>query len=63
MPFKFKTPKNGSFFHYCGQCRYWEFEKTIGCSNLGVCTAIIGIPTPQDAYDKPCGLFQRKGKR
>lgn len=57
MPFKFKLPKNGHFFHYCGDCSKYEFMRQIGCAYEGMCYAIEDIPTTADAYDKPCELW------
>lgn len=58
---KFKKPKFGHFFHYCYECKYYEYKRTVGCAHLGVCHGIKSKPTNADAYDKPCGLFE-KGK-
>lgn len=58
--FRFKKPKNGHFYHYCGDCLYYTFERQVGCAYLGVCRAIESEPTDADAYDKPCGLWTEK---
>lgn len=66
MKFRFKKPKHGSFFHYCGDCANYVFLRQIGCSYDGMCYAIDDMPTPADAYDKPCGLWvsdKIKGRR
>lgn len=55
---KWPMPRNALFGHYCCHCTYWEFVKDIGCAHVGVCKAIEGEPTKQDAYDKPCGLWK-----
>jgi len=55
-----KKPKNGHFTVYCYECRHWTFKQERGCAILGVCEAIKDMPTEQDAYDKPCGLWRRR---
>lgn len=60
---RFKKPKNGHFFYYCYECRYWQYLKSVGVAHIGVCRAIKDEPTEADAYDKPCGLFTKKGGR
>lgn len=60
---KFHKPKNGHYFHYCYECKHYEYERTVGCAHLGICHGVKSDPTPTDAYDKPCGLFEnRKGR-
>lgn len=59
---KFKKPKNGHFYHYCYECRYYTFNKQIGCAYIGTCTAIKDKPEESDAYDPPCGLWKKRGK-
>lgn len=51
-------PRNASFSHYCCHCKYWTFIRDIGCAHEGVCNAMDDEPTYQDAYDKPCGLWE-----
>lgn len=58
--YKFRKPKHGAFYHYCGDCKYFEFREQIGCAYLGICTTIENEPTEQDAYDKPCGVWKPK---
>ena len=60
---KFKRPKIDNFRHYCYECAHWTFIRDIGCAHEGVCNAIEGEPTEQDAYDKMCGLFCRRTRR
>lgn len=55
---RFKKPKNGHFYHYCYECRHWQYERSVGVAHLGTCKAVD--LTEQDAYDKPCGLFELK---
>ena len=61
MAFKFRFPENGQFRHYCGDCKYFSFERQIGCENLGVCNAIKDEPTNTEAYQGMCGLWEKKG--
>lgn len=58
---RFKMPKNGCYTKYCFGCKHYEFERQVGCAYLGKCTAIEDAPTEQDAYDPPCGLWEKKG--
>ena len=51
---KFHKPKNGHYFHYCYECKHYEYERTVGCAHLGICHGVKSDPTPTDAYDKPC---------
>ena len=60
---KIEKPKNGPFFQYCFECLHWEYIRTVGCADLGVCRAIRGEPTEEDAYGKPCGLFGYRRER
>lgn len=55
---KWPMPKYGAFTRYCCHCRHWEFIRDVGCAHEGVCRAIVDDPTYQDAYDKPCGLWE-----
>lgn len=57
---RFKRPKNGHYTKYCFGCRHYEFERQVGCAYLGKCTAIEDEPTEQDAYDPPCGLWEKR---
>lgn len=57
---KFKKPKKGHFYHYCYECNFWKYDKSIGCAHIGYCHAIPNDITTQDAYDKPCGLFKNR---
>lgn len=57
---RFKKPKNGHYNHYCYDCKYYTFERQIGCAYEGRCDAIKGEPSRQDAYDPPCGLWTAK---
>lgn len=59
---KFKKPKYGHYFHYCYECAFWKYQKSIGVAHIGVCNAIEQEPEEKDAYDPLCGLF-KKGKR
>lgn len=58
---RFKKPKNGPFYEYCYSCQHYEFEQQIGCAYIGKCKAIDGEEETVDAYDPPCGLWE-KGK-
>lgn len=60
---KFKRPKIDNFRNYCYECAHWTFIRDIGCAHEGVCNAIDGEPTEQDAYDKMCGLFCHRTRR
>lgn len=60
---KFKKPSNGHYFHYCYECQYYTFLRQVGCAYEGVCCAIGGEPTQQDAYDPPCGLWRKREMR
>ena len=57
---RWHVPKNGPFNYYCCHCRHWRHIKDVGCAHIGECTAIKDEPTEQDAYDKPCGLWEGK---
>ena len=57
---RFKRSKNGHYTKYCFGCRHYEFERQVGCAYLGKCTAIEDEPTEQDAYDPPCGLWEKR---
>ena len=57
---RFKRPKNGHYTKYCFGCRHYEFDRQVGCAYLGKCTAIEDEPTEQDAYDPPCGLWEKR---
>ena len=57
---RFKRPKNVHYTKYCFGCRHYEFERQMGCAYLGKCTAIEDEPTEQDAYDPPCGLWEKR---
>ena len=54
--------KNDLFSRYCADCRHWNYLKSVGCAHIGVCQAIKDEPTEQDAYDTPCGLWERAGR-
>ena len=60
---KFKMPKNGHYTRYCFGCKHYTFKRQVGCAYLGTCYAIEGEPTEQDAYDPPCGLWEKRGKK
>lgn len=55
----FRKPKYGHFNYYCFECDHWTYERIIGMSNLGTCDV---DNEEQDAYDKPCGAFTKKGR-
>lgn len=59
---KFRKPKHGHYNMYCYECKHWQYERTVGCAHDGICYAIVEEPTRQDAYDPPCGLWE-KGKK
>lgn len=44
-------------------CKHYAFERQVGCAYIGKCSAIEGEPTEADAYDPPCGLWEKRGKR
>ena len=60
---RFKKPKNGHYTCYCYGCKHYAFERQVGCAYIGTCSAIEGEPTEADAYDPPCGLWEKKGKK
>ena len=60
--FRFKRPKNGSFYHYCGDCKFYHFGRQVGCAFLGFCRYPHTEPQERDAYDLPCGLWTAKRK-
>ena len=60
---RFKIPKNGHYTCYCYGCKHYAFERQVGCAYIGTCSAIEGEPTETDAYDPPCGLWEKRGKK
>ena len=60
---RFKKPKNAHYNHYCYDCEHYTFIRQIGCAYDGICNAIEGEPSKQDAYDPPCGLWTKKGTK
>lgn len=57
---KFKKPKNSPYFVHCYECKYYTFEKQVGCAYLGTCTGLRYEPRQVDAYGSPCGLWEKK---
>ena len=60
---RFKIPKNEHYTCYCYGCKHYAFERQVGCAYIGTCSAIEGEPTEADAYDPPCGLWEKRGKK
>ena len=57
---RWRRPRNGHFYRYCCDCAHWKHLRDVGCARLGICNAVEGEPTEQDAYDKPCGLWKER---
>ena len=57
---RFKKPKNGHYNMYCYGCKHYTFKQQVGCAYIGECHAIPDDITEQDAYDPPCGLWEKK---
>ena len=58
MGVKIKKPKSGHYFHYCYECRWFEYQGQIGAYKYGLCNAID--TEERDVYSPPCGLFERR---
>lgn len=57
---KFKKPRNGHFAHYCGDCKWWTFEREAGVAVIGTCDPFPQLgsePSKTDAYDPSCALW------